>query len=71
MCATGASLQWDAGHSPLRNFGKMHFVRFEGIVMRKQAAKSELKNAVITEAFKLQNGFFLTQRLLYMCILQC
>ena len=34
----------------------MHFVRFEGGMMRKQAAKSKLKDVDITQTVKLQNG---------------
>ena len=39
----------------------MHFVRFEGNMMRKQAAKSKLKNVDVTQTVKLQNGCFGTK----------
>ena len=43
------------GHGPPRNFENwvvcagMHLARFEGSMIRKQAAKSELKNVAITQ----------------------
>ena len=49
------------GHGPPRNFENwvvcagMHLVRFEGSMIRKQAAKSELKNVAITQTVKLRN----------------
>ena len=42
----------------------MHFVRLEGSMMSKQAAKGKLKNVDITQTVKVQNGFFLAQRLI-------
>ena len=61
---------WESGGMPHGKFWKlgcliMHFVRFEGSMMWKQAAESKLKNVDITQTFKLQNGFFLAQRLVY------
>ena len=44
---------------------------FEGIIIRKQAVKSELNNAAITQTVELQNEFFFwAKRLLQVCILQ-
>ena len=45
----------EKGHGPPRNFENwvvcagMHLVRFEDSMIRKQAAKSELKNVAITQ----------------------
>ena len=45
-------------------------MRFEGIVIRKQAVKCEFKSVDIPQNSELHNGFFLTQRLFYVCLLQ-
>ena len=36
----------------------MHFMRFEGSMMWKQAGKSELKNEDISQTVQLQNRFW-------------
>ena len=56
-------IQWGDEHqrrNPLRWYLVVwdSFVCFEGSIMWKQAAKSELKNVDSTQTFELQNWFF-------------
>ena len=53
------------GHGPPRNFENwvvcagMHLARFEGSMIRKQAAKSELKNVAITQTVNFKIDYFM------------
>ena len=61
--------RWGAGACfPLpENFDIRHVVRFEGSLISKQAARSELKNVDITQPLNFKVGFF-SAKTAYMCI---
>ena len=68
-CAIGTSLVGVRGHAspPPENFDIRHVVRFEGSVISKLAARSELKNVDITQPLDFKVGFF-SAKTTYICM---